>query len=275
MKRIDQTFERLRCESRTGLITYVTAGDPDESRSRTVLTVLDRAGADIIEVGVPFSDPVADGPVIQRASERALAGGTTLASTLALVASVRNEVQAPLVLFTYANPVYRMGLDTFAARAADAGVDGVLVLDVPVEESDDLRTSLGRVAIDLIFLISPTTTPERVALAAEKGSGFLYAISRLGVTGSRDVVSGLVPDLASRVRRVTSRPLAVGFGISRPEHVHEVGRWADAAVVGSALVDTIAKASAGPDLEGSVRRYVEWLAGRRPDNGLATEPSGR
>ena len=170
-------------------MTYVTAGDPDLEHSRQVLLTLARAGADVLEVGVPFSDPLADGPVIQRATERALAAGTTLAAVLDLVASVRGEIAAPIVLFTYANPLVRMGVPEFATRAAAAGVDGVLTLDLPVEEAGDVRNRLHEAGLDTIFLLSPTTTTERIRRAAALGSGFLYGISRLGVTGARQTVA--------------------------------------------------------------------------------------
>jgi tryptophan synthase alpha chain len=210
---------------------------------------LDRAGADIIEVGVPFSDPLADGPVIQRASERALAAGTTLSSTLELVGSLRDQVRAPMVLFSYANPIHRMGYDTFARRAADAGVDGVLTLDLPAEESAELRLALRASGIDMVFLLSPTTSMARMELAGRLGSGFLYAISRLGVTGAQHRLAGGVEQLVARIRQASSLPVAVGFGMSKPEHVREVGRWADAVVVGSALVQLIADSADAPDLD--------------------------
>ena len=261
MSRIGPIFERLRADGRTGLVTFVTAGDPDMERSAAILETLDRAGADVLEVGIPFSDPLADGPVIQRASERALAAGATLASSLDLVARVRPRIEAAVVVFSYANPVLAMGLEDFARRAAGAGVDGVLVLDLPIEEADELRDALAPAGIDPIFLLSPTTTDLRLRRAAELGRGFLYGISRLGVTGQRDAVAAGARALAERIRGVTDLPIALGFGISRPEHVAEVGRWADAAVVGSGLVDTIARASKGPDLEATVDRYVRWLKG--------------
>ena len=263
MSRLDDIFARLRAEKRTGLVTFTTAGDPDLGRSAEVLRVLDRAGASVLEVGVPFSDPLADGPVIQRASERALAAGGTLATALDVVAEVRASVGAGIVLFTYANPVLRMGLTEFMARAADAGVDGVLVLDLPIEEADGLRSAAARVGIDPIFLLSPTTTEARIRRAAALGRGFLYGISRLGVTGARATVAAGAQELAARIRAVTDLPIALGFGISRPEHVAEVGRWADAAVVGSALVDVIARTANG-DLSGEVERYVRWLSGASP-----------
>jgi tryptophan synthase alpha chain len=267
--RLSSIFSGLRRDGRCGLVTYVTAGDPDYARSRDILLALDRAGADVIEVGVPFSEPLADGPVIQRASERALAGGMTLSRTLDLVAEVRSTVAAGIVLFTYANPVYRFGFERFVARAAEAGVDGVLVLDLPIEEADGLRNALSPVGLDTIFLLSPTTTTERVRRAAELGSGFLYAISRLGVTGVRSQVAEGARALAERIRRETSLPLALGFGLSHPDHIADVGRFADAAVVGSALVDVIARSAASaeaPPIGEAVEAYVRWLRGLQPDS---------
>lgn len=260
MNRISATFQRLRHDGRTGLVTYVTAGDPDLPRSRDVLRALGRAGADVIEVGVPFSDPVADGPVIQRASERALAAGSHLGGALDLVAAVRPELRAPLVLFTYVNPVLRLGVDAFIARAAEAGVDGVLLLDLPIEESHAVREKLACAGIDEIFVVSPTTSHERLVEAARLGRGFLYAISRLGVTGARDAVARSAKPLADRIRALSDLPVAVGFGISRPEHVREVGAFADAAVVGSALVQVIADAAAnGDDPARRAEEFVRWL----------------
>lgn len=259
MSRIDAAFRDLRNQGRTGLVTYVTAGDPDLDRSREILIRLDRAGADILEVGVPFSDPLADGPVIQRATERAIASGTTLERVLDLVADVRATVAAPMVVFSYANPILRMGLDRFVARAREAGVDGVLTLDVPPEESGAFREALSRARIDTIFLLSPTTTAERIRRAAALGTGFLYGISRLGVTGARDDVSASARELAGRVRRETGMPLALGFGFSRPEHIRAVADVADAAVVGSALVNVIAEHGHSSTLFEEVERYVRWL----------------
>jgi tryptophan synthase alpha chain len=259
--RIQRTFQRLAADRRAGLITYVTGGDPDPARSTRVIRALDRAGADIIEVGVPFSDPLADGPVIQRASERALAAGTTLSSTLDLIGSLRDQVRAPIVLFSYANPIHRMGYETFARRAAAAGVDGVLTLDLPAEESAGLRHVLRESGVDVIFLVSPTTTIARIELAGRLGSGFLYAISRLGVTGARSSLAAGIEQLVARIRQAASLPVAVGFGISRPEQVREVGQWADAVVVGSALVQLIADSGDAPDLDARVEAYVRWLAG--------------
>jgi tryptophan synthase alpha chain len=259
MSRLDGTFSRIRANSHPGLVTYVTAGDPDLPHSEAILRALDRAGADVIEVGVPFSDPLADGPVIQRATERALASGATLSRVLDMVARARSGVAAPIVIFSYANPILRMGAGHFADRAGAAGVDGVLVLDLPIEEAGDFRGMMAQRGIDTIFLLSPTTTDERIRTAARLGSGFLYAISRLGVTGARERIADGAREMVERVRAASSLPVALGFGISRPEHVREVGRWADAAVVGSALVNVIAEAGAMPELETRVEEYVRWL----------------
>lgn len=259
MSRIAETFSRLRREGRAGLVTYTTAGDPSLAQSAEILKALDRAGADVLEIGVPFSDPLADGPVIQRATERALAAGATLDGVLAAIASIRGEVRAPIVVFSYANPLLRMGLETFARRAAEAGVDGVLALDLPIEEAGEFRGVLSASGLDTIFLLSPTTTEARIKKAAELGRGFLYGISRLGVTGARDTVATGAQEMVRRIRAHTDMPIALGFGISRPEHVAEVGAYADAAVVGSALVSLIAEASGSPRLIERVEAYVREL----------------
>jgi tryptophan synthase alpha chain len=262
--RLDSTFATLRRERRTGLVTYVTAGDPSLAASGDVLKALDRAGADVLEVGVPFSDPLADGPVIQRASERALAAGATLAGVLDLVARERANIKAPIVAFSYANPILRMGLETFTRRAAAAGVDGVLVLDLPIDEAEMMQRELSRAGIDTVFLLSPTSTTDRIRRAAALGRGFLYAISRLGVTGARDSVAHDAKELVSRIRAETQLPVALGFGVSRPEHVSEIGQWADAAVVGSGLVDVIARHGRGADLVSRVEEYVRWMKSAVP-----------
>jgi tryptophan synthase alpha chain len=261
MTRLAAAFERIRRARQPGLVTYTTAGDPTLERSIDVLLTLARAGADVLEVGVPFSDPVADGPVIERAAERGRASGGTLATTLEVCRRVRAECDTPMVLFTYANPVLRMGVETFAEAAARAGVDGALLLDLPLEEAHRVRPVLVGHGLDMIFLISPTTTDDRIEQAAELGSGFLYVISRLGVTGARDQVSPQARELVARVRAKTTLPIAVGFGVSRPEHVEAIGRWADAAVVGSALVSVVAEAGDSEQLVSKVDQYVRWLAG--------------
>jgi len=259
MSRIDERFTQLRGAGKTGLVTYVTAGDPDLQRSAEIIKRLDAAGADVLEIGVPFSDPLADGPVIQRATERALAAGVTLTSVLGMLKTLRPSILAPIVIFSYANPILRMGLDTFVKEAQAAGVDGVLTLDMPPEEGDQFRAAFDGAGIDTIFLLSPTTTVERIRRASELGSGFLYGISRLGVTGVRDSVGDSARELAMRVKSETRLPLALGFGISRPEHVRAIGQWADAAVVGSALVKVIAEHGQAPGLLDEVERYVRWL----------------
>jgi tryptophan synthase alpha chain len=249
--------------SQSRLVTYLTAGDPDPGRSRAALLGLARGGADVIEVGVPFSDPVADGPSIQRASERALTHGVTLATTLDLIEQVRPAITAPLVLFTYVNPVLRFGVDAFVRRAADVGVDGVLLLDLPIEEAAPIGAALAGRALDQIFLVSPTTSRDRLRQAGQLGQGFLYAISRLGVTGTRESVAATAAPLVSRIRETTTLPVALGFGLSRPEHVREVTAFADAAVVGSAIVDVVARAAATPgaDVAADVEYFVRWLKG--------------
>jgi tryptophan synthase alpha chain len=261
MSRLADTFDRLHRTHRPGLITYVTAGDPDVETSERILHALARAGADVIEVGVPFSDPLADGPAIQRASERALAAGMTLRGTLDLVRRIRTSIDTPIVLFTYANPVVRMEASAFAMAAAKAGVDGVLILDYPVEESEPLRAPIMDAGLDPIFLISPTTTDARIERSNAVGRGFLYVISRLGVTGVRDELATDVGALVARVRAHATLPIALGFGISTPEHVRQACRIADAAVVGSALVNVIAEHGRTNDVAERVSAYVRALRG--------------
>jgi tryptophan synthase alpha chain len=261
MPAIAAAFERVRQAGMPGLVTYVTAGDPNLSKTPEILSALADNGADILEVGVPFSDPLADGPVIQRASERALAAGTSLRRVLEMIGDHRSRIAAPIVLFTYANPILRYGEAAFVEQAAAAGVDGVLVLDLPVEEAGPFRDRLTAASIDPIFLLSPTTTDARIETAAALGSGFLYVISRLGVTGARDQVADDAAALTARIRSHSTLPLALGFGISRPEHVRDVCRSADAAVVGSALVSVIAEHGSAPDVAARAGAFVRWLKG--------------
>jgi len=263
MSRIADAFARIKAAANgPGLIAYVTAGDPDLARTAEILVSLAASGADVLEVGVPFSDPLADGPVIQRASERALASKTTLRGTLKMIKETRSRIAAPIVLFTYANPILRMGEESFVRAAVDAGVDGVLMLDLPVEEAVPFRSLLVDAGLDPIFLLSPTTTDERIRASAALGRGFLYVISRLGVTGARERLGADAEPLVRRIRKHSDLPLALGFGISRPEHVAEVGRWADAAVVGSGLVNVIAEHGADPDVAAHAGAYVRWLKGQ-------------
>ena len=262
MARIAEAFAAMKTRGAPGLVAYVTAGDPTLERTADILVALSQNGADVLEVGVPFSDPLADGPVIQRASERALAAGATLRRALEMIRRTRDRIAAPIVLFTYANPILRMGEDAFVAAAVGAGVDGVLMLDLPVEEAGSFRGRLVAAGLDPIFLLSPTTTDDRIKASAALGSGFLYVISRLGVTGMRDQLATDVEPLVRRIRRQSALPLALGFGISTPEHVAQVGRWADAAVVGSALVNVIAEHGASPDVAERAGAYVRWLKGQ-------------
>ena len=239
--RLRACFAAARARGRPAVIPYVTAGDPDLETTRRLVLALGEAGAGAVELGVPFSDPIADGPVIQRATERALRGGTNLRAVLELAAHLRSEGAPPLVLFTYYNPIHRMGDADFVSAATDAGLDGVLVTDLPPEEGGDLGPALAAAGIDLVHLVAPTSGAPRVAMICREGRGFLYVISRTGVTGSRDLLpDGLVDDLR-RVREAAAGrlPVAVGFGLSRPEHVRSLSGVADGVVVGSALIGLI------------------------------------
>ena len=241
--RIQERFGALRDAGELGIVAYITAGDPSLDATLKFVLALAEAGADVIELGVPFSDPVADGPTVQRASERALKSGTTLARVLELVRRIRQTSQVPLVLFSYYNPILQMGLEKFATAAEIAGADGVLATDLTPEESEDYRRILAAHHLDTIFLGAPTSTDERLAKIAACSSGFLYLISRTGVTGAKDALPDDLPELLRRTRAATRLPIAVGFGISLPGHVAVLGGLADAAVVGSALVAEIEKAT--------------------------------
>lgn len=241
--RISKRFAELRAAGELGVVAYITAGDPSLDATHRFVLALAEAGADIIELGMPFSDPLADGPTIQRASERALKAGTTLAGVLDLVRRIRQSSQVPLVLFGYYNPVLQMGLERFASAASSAGADGALVTDLTPEESDDYRRILAAHHLDTIFLGAPTSTEERLAKISACSSGFLYLISRTGVTGAKDALPDDLPALVRRARAITQLPIAVGFGISLPGHVSVLGGLADAAVVGSALVAEIEHAT--------------------------------
>jgi tryptophan synthase alpha chain len=222
------------------LVAYVTCGDPDLATTREIVLAAIEAGADVIELGVPFSDPVADGPVIQRASERALKHGTTLAQVLTLAAEIREHTQSTgLIVFSYLNPILRMGMEKFCKVARAAGVDGALVTDLPVEEAGEYLQAMGEHDLAPVFLAAPTSTDERLRRIAQVSRGFVYAVSRTGVTGQRQQVADDARKLVQRLRRVTKLPVAVGFGISTAEQFAEVGEFADAAVVGSAIVETI------------------------------------
>jgi len=237
--RIAARFRDLRAKNAKGLIVYLTAGDPHLDATGELLLALEQAGADVIELGVPFSDPLADGPVIQRASERALRSGTTLRKILERFPSWRQSLHTPILLFSYFNPLLQYGLENFAARAAEAGVDGALVVDLTAEEAENYVQAMRAQNLDTVFLASPTSTDARLKRAADLSTGFLYLISRAGVTGERSEIASSVRPLAERARRLTSLPLAIGFGISTAAQVREVQAHADAAVVGSAVVHAI------------------------------------
>jgi tryptophan synthase alpha chain len=259
--RIAQRFAELRRSGQMGLVAYITAGDPTLAATEKFVRALAEAGADLIELGVPFSDPVADGPVIQRASERALRSGTTLASVLALVKSLRAKTEVPLVLFSYYNPVLQMGLEKFAEAAKSAGADGALITDITPEEAGEYRAAMATNGLDTVFLAAPTSTDERLALISKSSSGFLYLISRTGVTGTKDQLADELPALARRVRRFTELPIAIGFGISLPGHVSLLGGLADAAVVGSALVEEIERAESIDAAAAALGARVKLLKG--------------
>ena len=237
--RIAARFRDLRLHNAKGLVVYLTAGDPSLDATGELLPALDHAGVDVIELGVPFSDPLADGPVIQRASERALRGGTTLRKILERFPVWRQSVKAPIILFSYFNPLLQYGLENFAASAAQAGVDGALVVDLTADEADGYVRSMRAKNLDTVFLASPTSTDARLKRAVECSTGFFYLISRTGVTGERSDTASSGRELAERVRRLTGMPLAIGFGISTAAQVREVQSYADAAVVGSAVVHAI------------------------------------
>src|SRR5438445_205686 len=249
--RISKRFADLRATGELGIVAYLVAGDPSFDATLKYVLALAEGDADIIELGVPFSDPLADGPTIQRAAERALKAGATLAGVLALIRRIRQSSQVPLVLFSYYNPILQMGLEKFASAAASAGADGVLATDLTPEESEDYRRILAAHHLDTIFLGAPTSTDDRLAKISACSSGFLYLISRTGVTGAKDALPDDLPALLRRARGVTQLPIAVGFGISLPGHVSVLGGLADAAVIGSALVSEIEQAtSANPNAAG-------------------------
>jgi tryptophan synthase alpha chain len=262
MSRITERFERLKAEGRKAFIPYITAGDPDLATTESLLLALDQAGADIVELGVPFSDPMADGPVIQRASERALKHQIGMADILPIVERVRQQSEVPIVLFTYFNPLLQFGGGKLGEALKRTGVDGVLVTDLIPEEADAFVAEMRRAGIDTIFLVAPTSTDARIKLIAESASGFVYVVARTGVTGVRESISDEVRALVERVRRYTRLPVAVGFGISRPEHVREVWSYADGAVVGSRLVLEVEAHLGSPQLVERVAQLAQELVKR-------------
>ena len=262
MTRIEKRLGQLKADHGKAFIPYLTAGDPSLEMTLELVLALEKAGADLIEVGVPFSDPIADGPVIQRATDRALRNGVTLQKVLKLGENVRKKSEIPLVLFSYFNPLLNHGLDRLAKDSTAAGFDGVLASDLTIEESEPFVRSMQRAGLNTIFLVAPTSSEERMKKIAETSTGFLYAISRTGVTGERQELAADLKEFLGTLRSFTTTPIAVGFGISRPEHVQAVWREADAAIVGSAIVREIEKVIGDPDvvdLVGTVSAFARWL----------------
>ena len=259
MSRIRETFASLKRARRGGFIPFITAGDPNLATTERLLVELAAAGADIIEVGVPFSDPVADGETIQRASERALRNGVTLRDVLTSIARAKQHIEVPIVLFSYFNPLLSFGKDRLAKDAKEAGVDAVLVTDLIPEEAHTWTETLIQFELDPIFLVAPTTSDERLKQIARQARGFIYAVSRAGVTGARDEMTDDAEALVKRVRSVSDLPVAVGFGISTAEQVRQVWHFAEAAVIGSAIVREIEKLAASPDLVHRVGEFAGSL----------------
>ena len=257
--RISRLFERLRARGERALIAYLTAGDPSLERTVSLVEALERGGADLIELGVPFSDPIADGPVIQRACQRALQAGTSLARVFDVARRIRQRSEIPLLLFSYLNPVLRYGFEAAARDAVAAGVDGFLLTDLSVEEASAYTPILRSAGLDTVFLAAPTSTDARLRLVAQHCTGFVYLVSRTGVTGERDALSGQLEPLVQRLRRVTTLPLAVGFGIARPDQAAAAARLADGVVVGSAFVRLIEESEGCPDLERRLEEFARQL----------------
>lgn len=256
--RITRVFDALKKRGEKALITFITAGDPNIGATAELISAIEANGGDIIELGIPFSDPMADGPTIQASSERALNAGVTPQDVIDLVARVRKTSEIPIVLFGYYNPVFQYGLKKFAKAIAVAGVDGVLIVDLPAEEADDLKVELNKVGCDLIFLLTPTSDEGRIKVTVGKASGFVYFVSVTGVTGARKTVSNRIPGYVKKIRRFTGLPIGVGFGISTPEQAATAATSADGVVVGSAIVNIIA--ASGPDeLTKNVGKFVSSL----------------
>lgn len=258
--RITQLFERCTTEGRKAFIAYLTAGDPNPEATVPLVLALERGGADLIELGVPFSDPIADGPVIQRASERALHAGTTLTRILEMVREIRRQSEIPLLLFSYLNPVMHYGFDKLAQDAAAAGIDGVLLTDLSIEEAEEPARRLREHSLDTVFLGAPTSSERRLELIGRHSSGFVYLVSRTGVTGEQASLSAQAIPLIQKMRKHTNLPLALGFGISKPEHVAEVAQFADGIVVGSAIVKTIEANIHSADLPAAVEQFTRQLS---------------
>jgi tryptophan synthase alpha chain len=263
MTRIEKQFAQLKAEGRKAFIPYITAGDPNMETTLELVLALEKAGADVVELGVPFSDPIADGPVIQRATERALHRGVTLGKVLDLANLIRRQSEIPLVLFSYYNPLLNHGLEQLAKDAAAAGFDGVLASDLTLEESELFNRTMRAAGLNTIFLVAPTSSLERMKAIARVSNGFLYAVSRTGVTGERQELAGDLSDFLRTLRSFTNSPIAVGFGISRPEHLQTVWQEADGAIVGSSIVRKIEEFMGNPKLVSEVGAFALWLRGKQ------------
>lgn len=257
--RIDKTFKTLKAANKKALITFITAGDPNFKTSKEIIFELEKSGADIIELGIPFSDPMADGPTIQTASERALKKGATLNHVLELVREVRKKSRIPIILFGYYNPIFVYGAARFAKDARDAGADGVLIVDLPPEEAQELKLYTDKAGLDLIFLLTPTSDDSRMEFVSRLASGFIYYVSVAGITGARKELSNTIHEYVKKVRCFTSLPVCVGFGISNARQAGEVSRLADGVIVGSAIVKLIEKNQDAPGLAQKVGRFAAEL----------------
>ena len=260
MNRIDARFQQLAQRGQPAFIPFITAGDPTLEATGRIVLELEKAGCDIIELGVPFSDPIADGIVNQEAAQRALKHNVTLHDVVALVKSLRAQTQVPLLLFTYFTPVLAYGAESFAKDCKDAGVDGVLCVDLPPEEAGDFKKALDAAGVATVFLIAPTSTPDRVEIIARNSSGFIYYVSRTGVTGERASIERSVEDMVAQIKQHTATPVAVGFGIATPDQAKEIGAYADGVIVGSAIVRLVGELGDSPDMPAKVGAFVKSLA---------------
>lgn len=270
--RIESRFQQCADRGEGALVLYLTAGDPSLERLPSLLLTLQEAGADMVEVGVPFSDPLADGPSIQAAMQRALERGTTLAGVLETVAACKNQIQIPLIIFTYYNPVLQYGLERFAKEAREAGFDGCLMTDLIPDEAGEWLPYAYERELAPIFLLAPTSTDARIRLVAERARGFIYCVSRTGVTGAREQLPPDLPELVHRIRSHTTLPIAVGFGISKPEHVRQACALANGAVIGSQLVDTLHQYRGSPHLLEVVHLFVSAMKEATRSKGVQGNP---
>jgi tryptophan synthase alpha chain len=262
-QRIARRFAESKSAGRPALVAYLTAGDPAPERTPELVLALERGGADILELGVPFSDPIADGPVIQDASDRALKAGTTVAKVLQIAREIRKRSEIPIILFSYVNPLLRYGFERLTQEARESGIDGVLLTDVSVEEAGEPVKQMRAHGLDTVFLAAPTSTERRLKLVAEYSSGFVYVVSRTGVTGERSSLAANVEPLCNKLRALTGKPLAVGFGVSKREHVEALGHYADGAVVGSAIMRVVDEHRDGA-IEQRLEALLSELTGKKP-----------